>query len=82
MNNINKKYILIFVSILILNLAIFFNSNNLSCNKCIVEFKTVKQSGVNLESPMVYDIKVFDLYKGFLDNECLIKWDKNQGYYR
>lgn len=66
---------------LILSVSIYVRGHDNSCDKCEIDFVTEQQSGVMLEKPFANKVKVVDLYEGLLDGECVIKWDRVQGYY-
>jgi hypothetical protein len=65
----------------ILSISIYVKGHDNSCDKCEIDFVTNEQSGVKLDNPFVNKIKAVDLYYGLLNSECIIKWDRVQGYY-
>lgn len=67
--------------LLILNVAIFINGINLSCDKCIVSFKNTQISGADLAEPfIVADIAAQQLYNDYNQGYCTITWDKTMGF--
>lgn len=65
-----------------LNLALFFNGIQLSCEKCTIKFSNTQVGGVQLSEPMlVAEIKASDLYKEFNNGSCMIKFERTRGYY-
>ena len=79
-----KSLILLFCILLVtvLSLAIYFEGRGNSCDQCEVHFKTTRVSGILLENPIQYDVKMVDLFNNLTQQDlCVIKVDKNQGYY-
>ena len=72
--------IIIFI-LLSLIIGVYVNGKDLSCNKCSVEFTNTKVSGARGNFlPIAFE--VINLYNNLkLNNTCLVKWDKNRGYY-
>lgn len=62
--------------------AIYINGKDRSCDQCEVHFKTTRSYGQALAEPIDITEKANDLYEWFLEGECLIKLDKNRGYYK
>ena len=81
----NKTQIIILVLCIVISLtlstSIYVRGHNNSCSKCQIDFTTTQYYGITLDEPRVNIVNVTDLYSGLLRNECIIKWDKNQGYY-
>lgn len=72
---------LIIITLIILNVSLFLNGINLSCDKCVVEFKNSQVSGVALQEPMVVSVeKAQDLYDNWANDVCLIQYDRVQGF--
>lgn len=72
------------IMLVILNVGIAYNHLQLDCDKCTVEFSNSQIAGIQLDKPrLVAEVKMNDLYKGLVDEgHCIIKWDRNQGFYR
>lgn len=66
---------------LTLTISVYYRGHDNSCEKCIVDFITTNQFGSELEEPIVTKMNIVDIYEGYLQNECIIKWNRNQGYY-
>lgn len=72
-------YLFIIIICLSLTFYLIHKSNNYSCNQCSVEFKS-RLPITNYEK--TFNISINELYDSYKEGNCLIKWDKNQGYYR
>ena len=80
----NKRifWLVIILFILVgLNLSMYANDKTLDCQKCVVTFKQTAYSGIQLDEPRIYRYKAIELYNSLIKGECLIKWDRSQGYY-
>ena len=66
---------------LILSISIYIRGHDNSCDKCEIDFTLTQYSGISLDNPIVKQVKVIDMYNGILNNKCIIKWDRSQGYY-
>ena len=75
---------MIFITIVCLSisLASYVLIGKTSCNDCTIEFKTVEQGGVGLDTIYVIEEKLENLYSGLLNNQCMVGWDHSGGYYR
>jgi len=67
--------ILVLISLLI---GIYFNAKNISCDKCVINFKLSRKLGVNVNWNQ--SIKVLDLAGNFSNGNCLVTWDDRNGY--
>jgi len=83
MKNKTQIIILVFCIVvsLLLSASIYIRGHDNSCDKCQIDFITTQYSGIILDKPYIKTVNVTDLYSGLLRNECIIKWDRNQGYY-
>ena len=77
----NELIVYLFVALVCLSLTYYLinKSNNYSCNQCSIEFKS-RLPISNFEN--IINISISKLYDSYENGSCLIKWDKNQGYYR
>lgn len=77
----SEVLIYLFIALVCLSLTIYLlkRSDNYSCNQCSVEFKS-RLPITNYETKI--NISIIELYDSYKEGNCLIKWDKNQGYYR
>ena len=81
----NKKtkitlYIIILLAVIGLNLIILIGTKDMSCKKCVVEFKQTKTSGIQGLTKII-PINITDLADSLNQNKCLLRWDRVQGYY-
>ena len=80
-----KTQIIIFtlciVVTLSLSISIYLRGNNNSCDKCSIDFITTDQFGFELDTPIITKVLAIDLWDGYLQDECILKWNRNQGYY-
>jgi len=69
------------IILLILNLLIYFNGKNLSCDKCEIRFMANKESIRYVTNEPIQDFKVniTNLFKDYKNKYCLIKWNREQG---
>ena len=81
----NKTQIMILALCIVLSIllsaSIYIRGHDNSCNKCQIDFITTQYSGVILDEPHIKTINITDLYLGLLNDKCIIKWDRVQGYY-
>ena len=77
-------YLMIFITIISLSisLATYIKVGKTSCNDCIIDFKTVEQSGMKLEKIYVIEEKLENLYNGLKEDRCVVGWDRSGGYRR
>lgn len=71
----------IFLILIALSLAIYFNSRDLDCDKCQIEFKNTEIFGMKLEQPIVIQVNVTDIYSELKEDHCIIRRSRSQGYY-
>jgi len=64
-----------------LTAAVYFNGKDKSCDKCEIQFKTIRSYGQALPEPIIISKNVHELYDDYVAGECKIKVDKNRGYY-
>ena len=72
---------IIFVILIVLSLAIYLNSRDLSCDKCQVSFKNTEMFGFKLDQPIITYVNATDLFDELGKDRCIIKWSRTQGYY-
>jgi len=77
----NEIIVYLFIAIVCLSLIIYLlnSSKKYSCNQCSVEFKS-RLPITNFEKTLV--VNITDLYNYYSNNQCLVQWDENQGYYK
>ena len=82
MDNRQRDRVLVVLVIILIgvNLVLFVNGINLDCGKCEIKFTNNRVSGVEANFPAI-EVKVQELYEGFKDGECRIKWERTRGYY-
>lgn len=71
--------IILIVFISILNISMYIVDKRADCNKCHIEFKNVAKYGVAFP-PEIIKVRLIDLYNNFTNKECLVFWDRNNGY--
>ena len=69
--------------LIFLNLAIWYNGKNLTCDNCSIDFTASRRerTGISNKVYQNFSVRIKDLYEGFLEDYCLIEFDKLQGYY-
>ena len=72
---------IIFIVLIGLSASIYLNSKDLSCNKCSIGFKNTEVFGMKLDDPIIIEVNATDLYYKLIDNRCVVKWSRTQGYY-
>lgn len=72
--------LLCLIIILTLCLATYFYGKNLSCDKCSITFKQIREYGRDLIPNRIFNVSINDLYLKLLQNECLIEWDNDRGF--
>ncbi len=72
------------ISILVfLCIAVWYNGKDLTCNNCNINFESYKTMSAD-SSYKVYQnfsTNIYDLYYKFLEGECLVVFDEDNGYY-
>ena len=58
--------------------AVYINGKELSCDKCVINFKQTRQLGHSVN--IVHPIKLLDLSNNLSKGICLIEWDNKNGY--
>lgn len=72
----------IFIKLIILGLIlgltgyVFFTGHNLTCDNCIVNFHSTKDSFNSAN----FSYKLSDLYEESKDGGCPVFWSRTQGY--
>ena len=63
--------------------AIYINGKSLDCNKCILKFKSFKPDHIKPENEIYqsFNISINELYSTFLENRCILEFDKDNGFY-
>jgi len=59
-----------------LSAAVYFNSIDLDCSRCSIEFKNTEVYGVILDQPIIIGTNLTEL-----NNSCAVMWSRTQGYY-
>ena len=70
-------YLVIICVMLFLSLRIYLNSRALSCDKCIIDFKSKRSF---MDEYTSVKIQAKELYDAFQEGKCLIIWDRTEGY--
>ena len=68
------------IIIIFLNLAIWINGKDLSCDKCIVNFNSRKNVDFFDLSKNDFNISVIELYNSYLENKCIVEYQEGQGF--
>lgn len=71
------------ILIIILNLMVIINGLNLDCDKCKIRFHSEKATFTEAyDQPLnTFELNANNLYNNYLNDVCMIKWDKVNGYY-
>jgi len=80
-----EMFILIFCIVVLAALctAVVINGKDLSCSKCQMSFETHKnvyESATGERFFSKFDVNVTDLYYSLLQDDCLVIFDKVDGY--
>jgi len=77
----NEIVVYLFIALVCLSLVFYLweKSKDYSCDKCSVEFKS-RLAITNFEKNII--VNITDLYDSYSNNQCLIEWDKTQGFYK
>ncbi len=80
-----KYYLKVFIvgMLILLNVAVFVNGVQLSCDKCMVTFNNNVVSGVEIRGDN-FDIEILmdELYEGWEKGMCIVQFDRVRGYYK
>jgi len=72
------------VMLLFLNLAVWYNGKDLSCDNCAITFRAGKvkpdSNSASRQEIQDFSINLNVLYDFLLEDYCLIEYDKNQGF--
>lgn len=71
------------IVLITLNVLIYLNGKNLSCDKCQINFQSNKEDYKKAynESMQTFRINISRLYNAYKNNDCYIYWDAdNQGF--
>jgi len=64
-----------------LNIAIWYNGKDLSCDNCAINFKTNKRLlTASRENIQDFKINISELYQSLIDDKCVIEFDEDYGY--
>lgn len=69
--------IILIMIVLGITLRVYINSKEYDCEKCIINFQHRR-----VLEQRVYEINysIIKLHEGYVNDECLIFWDKTNGY--
>jgi hypothetical protein len=62
--------------LIILNIAIYLNGKELSCDNCTIKF-TSKQIGAAKDS--VFEVSISEMVSSYAQNKCLVDYDFQEG---
>lgn len=71
---------IIFIVLIGISTAIYFNSLDLSCDACTIEFKNTEVLGIKLDQPIIISVDATELYNNLINNSCLVRWSRTDGY--
>ena len=73
--------VIIIIIFLFLNIYIYNSIKEMDCKKCVIGFKS-KMGSQAFGDVRYNEIKVngTDLYDSFVNGECIVIWEKDQGY--
>lgn len=81
--NLKEKVIIeivIIIIILSLCVSILIYGHKVDCDKCTMKFTQTYKSGMKLEYPTKFDLKVTDLYNSYQNDFCIVTWEEVDGY--
>jgi hypothetical protein len=84
MNILKRNIIIKVVCILIivgLCIAIYEQGKVVSCDKCTIGFSQTRKSGVTMENPLNFDVKVKEMDENLKKGTCIVLWSRTNGYY-
>jgi len=84
MDILKRNIIIKVVCILIivgLCIAVYERGKVVSCDKCTVGFLQTRKSGVAMEEPLNFDVKVTEMEKNLKNGTCIVLWSRTNGYY-
>lgn len=69
--------------LIFLNFAVWYNGKNLDCDKCTIDFKAIRREHETASNKVFqnFSVPIVDIYNNFLNGDCLVKFDKDNGYY-
>ena len=77
----NKKTIILSILVILICLGLsaklMIESKEYSCDKCEVHFKS---KGFYEGDFQMINVFITELYEDYVNGDCLISWDKTQGY--
>lgn len=74
-----KLSIFIILTLILLIIYIPYKYSDMDCSKCIINFKharAINIYGINYN----INISAIELYDNFVEDKCLIKWDRVNGF--
>lgn len=84
MNKENRKILILSICILIilgLIVSVGIKEGQSSCDECKIKFTTERQSGRQLEQPIVMEIPSNELYTKLIEEGiCTVYFDRTMGY--
>ena len=75
------KIFVIFI-LVSLNIAIYFNGRDLSCDKCMINFESYKREHETSSNKVSqnFTVNISEIYDYFVDEYCLVEFDRDNGY--
>lgn len=69
--------------LIFLNLTIWYNGKDLSCDECYIDFRAVRRMKDSASNEIFqnFSVKIINLYENFLEDYCPVEFDNAQGYY-
>ncbi len=74
----------IFIILILIGLCfrIYATSLDKDCNKCVIEFKSNRPDFGLVKFVHNINVTSEELIVGYINNECPVFWDKNEGFKR
>jgi len=63
------------IILVVLNLAIVIHGLSLSCDKCVINFRSQRPD--EIFEPNNFSVKLLDVYDYYLRDKCLVEFDEN-----
>ena len=63
-----------------LNISIWYNGKDLSCNQCIIQFSSGQNIQVDKGIEYKFNVSINEIYNGLTTNYCPVKYIENQGF--
>lgn len=79
----NKELLIKIICIIILvglNISIWYNGKDLSCDQCIIKFNSGQKTQLDKGIEYSFNVSIYEIYNGYINNNCPVKYLENQGF--